>query len=83
MPLYDYHCENCDSTIEVMHGYNDQGPDKCQQCLTGTVKKMPSSGNFQLKGTGWYVTDFKDKKPKESNTKEPTTNKTEASKTTT
>ena len=60
MPLYDYHCSQCNHTFEVLHARDGEGPSECPNCQAKTPQKMLSAGNFHLKGGGWYVTDFKD-----------------------
>ena len=56
MPLYEYECEKCGKQIEVLQGMNDPAPE-CH----GPMKKLISRSSFHLKGTGWYVTDYKNK----------------------
>lgn len=62
MPIYDYRCEACGHTFEDLRGINDPDPDACPSCGAPQVKKMITGGNFQLKGGGWYVTDYAGKK---------------------
>jgi putative FmdB family regulatory protein len=71
MPIYEYHCKNCNKTCEVMQNIRDPLLTECAQCH-GELEKLVSSTSFQLKGGGWYVTDFKDsdKKPTEKPTEE-------------
>ncbi len=65
MPIYEYRCENCGAKSEFLQKVSDQPTIKCPQCHFDELKKIISSTSFQLKGTGWYVTDFRDKgKPK-------------------
>jgi putative FmdB family regulatory protein len=62
MPIYEYMCEKCGKTIEAIQKVNDPAPE-CH----GKMKKLISKSSFILKGKGWYVTDYKDKKkPKPS-----------------
>lgn len=67
MPIYDYRCEACGHTFEDLRGINDPDPDACPSCGAPQVKKMITGGNFQLKGGGWYVTDYAGKKSGKSN----------------
>ena len=60
MPLYDYHCSQCNHTFEVLHARDGDGPSECPNCQAKSPQRMLSAGNFHLKGGGWYVTDFKD-----------------------
>lgn len=65
MPIYEYQCGNCGHQLEAMQKFSDPALTSCPKCAQETLKKLVSSTSFQLKGTGWYATDFKDKgKPK-------------------
>jgi putative FmdB family regulatory protein len=59
MPIYEYLCEACKTQIEVMQKYTDPAPTACESCGNGPMVKQLSLSSFALKGTGWYVTDFK------------------------
>jgi putative FmdB family regulatory protein len=61
MPIYEYRCNPCGHEVEVfLQKFSDSPLTDCPKCgKTGLVKKI-SSTQFQLKGSGWYVTDFKD-----------------------
>jgi len=65
MPIYEYKCQRC-GDFEVTQKIKDKPLRRCPTCK-GKVKKLISSTSFQLKGTGWYVTDYprKEKGPKE------------------
>jgi putative FmdB family regulatory protein len=56
MPIYEYECQKC-GTFEVSQRITDKQLGKCPTCK-GKVKKLISNTSFQLKGTGWYVTDY-------------------------
>ena len=56
MPIYEYDCQNC-GTVEVTQRITEKPLSKCPTCK-GKVKKLISNTSFQLKGTGWYVTDY-------------------------
>ena len=60
MPLYEYSCEKCKHIFELMRKVSETSPVKCPKCGLD-AKKMVSSTSFQLKGTGWYKTDYQDK----------------------
>jgi len=60
MPIYEYKCEKCNKTFEVLQKINSEPLKKCIYCA-GNVKKMISISSFQLKGKGWYETDYKNK----------------------
>jgi len=66
MPIYEYDCQKC-GTFEVTQGITEKALGKCPTCK-GKVKKLISNTSFQLKGTGWYVTDYarKDKSASKS-----------------
>ena len=59
MPIYEYRCEACEKTVEVMQKSTDPVPAQCESCGKGPMVKQLSMSSFALKGTGWYVTDFK------------------------
>lgn len=70
MPIYEYQCSSCHHQFELMQKFNEAPVTQCPQCGQPRVIKLISSAGFQLKGTGWYVTDFKDKpKPTDSKPK--------------
>jgi putative FmdB family regulatory protein len=57
MPLYEYHCDACDSTFEkIQQKYSDPLVEICPKCGKGPVRKLISSPAFMLTGTGCYVT---------------------------
>jgi putative FmdB family regulatory protein len=60
MPVYEYFCETCGHTKEVMQKISDPALTRCDRC-SGRLKKLISQSTFQLKGTGWYVTDYASK----------------------
>ena len=57
MPIYEYQCQKC-GTFEATQRITEKALAKCPTCK-GKVKKLISNTSFQLKGTGWYVTDYK------------------------
>ncbi len=65
MPIYEYKCRQC-GDFEVTQKITDKPLVRCPTCK-GKVKKLISNTSFQLKGTGWYITDYarKEKAPKE------------------
>lgn len=58
MPMYEYICEKCGSHIEVLQKLSDPPLKRCTKCR-GKLEKTVSRTSFQLKGSGWYVTDFR------------------------
>lgn len=61
MPIYEYQCDNCDHKLECIQKIDDAPLVTCPECKTDSLRKLVSAASFRLKGTGWYVTDFKDK----------------------
>ena len=57
MPLYEYKCDGCGSTFEVIQKFSDEPLSVHEQC-GGAVRRLISSPALQFKGTGWYVTDY-------------------------
>ena len=68
MPFYEYRCSACAHEFDAMQKMNDAPLTDCPVCQQPTLVKLISAAGFQLKGSGWYVTDFKDK-PKKSDDK--------------
>ena len=58
MPIYEYRCNNCERIIEVMQKFSDKPLTRCPAC-SGRITRLISNCSFHLKGTGWYVTDYK------------------------
>ncbi len=56
MPLYEYECEN-GHRFEVIRKFSDPPLERCSIC-GGPVRKLQSAPAFQLKGSGWYITDY-------------------------
>lgn len=61
MPIYEYQCEKCGQTTEVLQKFSDAPLADCPGC-GGPMAKLMSMNSFQLKGNGWYVTDYAGKK---------------------
>ena len=57
MPIYEYICEKCGSHIEVLQKVSDAPLKRCQNCR-GKLEKIVSRTSFQLKGGGWYASDY-------------------------
>jgi len=72
MPFYEYRCTACGHEFEAMQKMRDDPLTECPACQKNTLTKLISAAGFQLKGSGWYVTDFKDK-PKSKDTASNTT----------
>ena len=56
MPLYDYGCEQCGHSLEVMHGVHGVGPERCERC-GGRMRKLLSPPAIVFKGSGWAKKD--------------------------
>lgn len=59
MPIYAYRCESCGHTMDVLRKVSDPALTTCPACGAETLRKQVTAAGFQLKGSGWYVTDFK------------------------
>ena len=59
MPIYAYKCESCGFAKDVLQKMSDAPLDTCPNCSQPTFKKQLTAAGFQLKGSGWYATDFK------------------------
>ena len=57
MPIYEYECIKCGSVEEVIQKFSDKPHSRCKLC-SGKLHKLISHNSFQLKGSGWYVTDY-------------------------
>src|SRR5215813_10586647 len=71
MPIYEYRCEKCGNQFEIIQKFSDRPLKSCPSCK-GKLSKLISQTAFQLKGSGWYVTDYarksesKSEKPSET-----------------
>jgi putative FmdB family regulatory protein len=59
MPIYEYRCSQCGTEKEYLQKLSDAPITDCPACGNATMVKLVSPAGFQLKGTGWYATDFK------------------------
>lgn len=79
MPIYEYRCESCGHQQEFLQKVSDPTLTICTKCGKPTFSKMVTAAGFQLKGSGWYATDFKNSgakppaKPAESTESKPAT----------
>ena len=58
MPIYEYRCEACGHQEDHLQKVSEKPLTKCPACGKTTYKKQLSAAGFQLKGSGWYVTDY-------------------------
>ena len=78
MPIYEYRCSACNHQEEFLQKLSDPVLTQCPSCGKPTFEKQLSAAGFQLKGSGWYATDFKSKaKPAEKPAETKTETKTE------
>lgn len=59
MPIYEYRCESCGHALEAIQKFSDPALVDCPACGKAALKKLISAAGFQLKGSGWYATDFR------------------------
>src|SRR5579863_4178612 len=59
MPIYAYRCESCGFEKDVLQKMSDAPLTQCPECSKDTFRKQVTAAGFQLKGSGWYVTDFR------------------------
>ncbi len=59
MPIYAYRCESCGFEKDHLQKLNDPVLVSCPECNQETYQKQVTAAGFQLKGSGWYATDFK------------------------
>jgi putative FmdB family regulatory protein len=59
MPIYAYRCDECGFAKDVLQKISDPVLTGCPSCAKSSFKKQVTAAGFQLKGTGWYVTDFR------------------------
>lgn len=59
MPIYAYRCDECGFAKDVLQKVSDPILTECPSCGKSAFKKQLTAAGFQLKGTGWYATDFR------------------------
>jgi putative FmdB family regulatory protein len=59
MPIYAYRCASCGFEKDVLQKLSDSPLTQCPECGKDTLRKQLTAAGFQLKGSGWYVTDFR------------------------
>jgi putative FmdB family regulatory protein len=62
MPLYEYECSVCGHRFELIQRFADPPAERCAACGKGPIHKLLSAPAIHFKGTGWYVTDYANKK---------------------
>jgi putative FmdB family regulatory protein len=78
MPIYEYECKACGHTFDTIQSFSEEPLTDCPVCKEPALRKLISASAFHLKGSGWYVTDFKNppakanvEKNKEENANKP------------
>jgi putative FmdB family regulatory protein len=66
MPIYAYRCEDCGHAQDFLQKMSDPLIDACPSCASKNFRKQVTAAGFQLKGGGWYVTDFRDNGKKDA-----------------
>ncbi|MEJ8820777.1 FmdB family zinc ribbon protein [Variovorax humicola] len=69
MPIYAYKCSACGFAKDVLQKMSDAPLSVCPTCHASAFEKQVTAAGFQLKGSGWYVTDFRDGKKKAGESK--------------
>lgn len=59
MPIYEYQCGACGHAFDALQKISDEPLTDCPECNKAALQKQVSATSFQLKGTGWYATDFR------------------------
>ena len=80
MPIYEYRCEACGHQEEFLQRASEPPLTECPVCRKPSFHKLLSAAGFQLKGSGWYATDFRNKpaKPAEKKSEDKSESKTDA-----
>lgn len=81
MPIYEYACPNCGTHIEEMQKVSDPALTKCPKCGKHDLQRVISHTSFQLKGGGYYATDYKKPSPEANTKSDSNTSTTEKNKT--
>ena len=76
MPIYEYRCAACGHQQEFLQKVSDAPMTVCTKCGKPAFEKMVTAAGFQLKGSGWYATDFKNSGSKPATTSKPSATST-------
>jgi putative FmdB family regulatory protein len=71
MPIYEYRCAACGERHDALQKVSDAPLTDCPSCGAAALSKALTAAGFQLKGSGWYATDFKGGQPAAAKTDEP------------
>ncbi len=76
MPVYEYRCDQCRQTEEIMQKIGEDSPEICSKCgARNSLSKVVSATSFQLKGGGWYKDLYSSPKPEAKDIKDSKTDK--------
>jgi len=75
MPIYAYKCSDCGHAQDTLQKMSDAPLTVCPACGAAAYSKQVTAAGFQLKGSGWYVTDFREGGNKKSGADKPSTDK--------
>ena len=78
MPIYEYRCASCGHDLEALQKLSDAPLTVCPSCQKPELKKLLSAAGFQLKGSGWYATDFRNSGAKSAKKEKPATDEAKA-----
>jgi putative FmdB family regulatory protein len=81
MPIYAYKCSSCGHALDVLQKVSDAPLTECPHCQAATFAKQLTAAGFQLRGNGWYATDFKNGSGKRESTSETKGSETKGSET--
>ena len=80
MPTYDYVCKICGHEFEAFHGMNVNPIKECPKCGSEVERKISGGTGLVFKGSGFYITDYKNKKTPKDKEKKKTSKKAETTK---
>ncbi len=80
MPLYEYQCEDCRETVEVLQKVADVALSECAAC-GGELRRLVSAPGIRFKGAGWYITDYQAKNGQDSTKDSSSTKETKTTST--
>lgn len=81
MPIYEYQCTACGHKMEAIQKISEDPLKDCPACNKSQLQKLVSAAGFQLKGGGWYVTDYSSKGKEKTKSKKGTEGETKQSST--
>ncbi|MBM4175230.1 MAG: zinc ribbon domain-containing protein [Ignavibacteria bacterium] len=71
MPTYDYKCSFCSNVFEVFHGINETPDINCPECSNRAKKHISLNSGIIFKGSGFYITDYKNNTNSKSSAQKP------------